>query len=127
MLRAALIKSTLSACPNTLLTLSGYSQGAQVVHDAAAQLPTNTTSRISSVVLFGDPKNGTAITGVDAKRVLTVCHAKDDICAGGDAIGLAHLDYAKNAGQAAMFALGGVAEVGITSQRMKFRVGNSIE
>lgn len=61
------------------------------MHLATSQLPTNTTAKISSVVLFGDPKNGTAIQGVDAKRVLTICHAGDDICMGGDDVGLAHL------------------------------------
>lgn len=63
---------------------------------------------------------------MDSKRVLTICHATDNICAGGDIVGLAHLDYAKNAGQAAMFALGGVAMMGITSEKMKFKAVNSI-
>jgi cutinase len=90
---ASLINSTLSACPDTRLTLSGYSQGAQLVHLAAASLPASTTSKIASVVLFGDPKNGSAIAGVDASKVLTVCHAGDNICMGGDKIGIAHLNY----------------------------------
>ena len=125
-IRAALVNSTFSTCPSTLLTLSGYSQGAELVHLATSQLPANTTSKIASVVLFGDPKNGTALNGVDAKKVLTICHTGDDICQGGDDVGLAHLNYSADAGTAAMFALGGVAELGITSQRMKFRGGNSI-
>jgi cutinase len=77
-------------------------------------------------VLFGDPKNGTALNGVDANRVLTICHSGDDICKGGDDVGLAHLNYSSDAGTAAMFALGGIAKLGITSQSMKFRGGNSI-
>lgn len=76
--RAKLINTTLAACPSTPLLLSGYSQGAQVVHLAAASLPANTTAKISSVVLFGDPKNGTAIHGVAANKVLTICHASDE-------------------------------------------------
>lgn len=81
---------------------------------------------VSSVVLFGDPKNGTAINGVDSKRVLTICHSGDDICKGGDDVGLAHLNYSSDAGTAAMFALSSVAKVGITSQRMKFQAVNGI-
>ena len=73
-LRAKLINHTFAACPNTPLLLSGYSQGAQLVHQAAAALPANTTAKISSVVLFGDPKNGTAIQGIAADKVLTICH-----------------------------------------------------
>ncbi|CZR62422.1 related to cutinase precursor [Phialocephala subalpina] len=117
---AKLVNKTLAACPNTQLLLSGYSQGAQVVHLAAASLPTNTTSKISSIVLFGDPKNGTAINGVDASKVMTICHSGDDICKGGDDISLAHLNYSLDAGTAAMFALGSSgAKLGITSQRLR--------
>jgi cutinase len=74
--RAKLINHTLAACPNTPLLLSGYSQGAQLVHQAAAAaaLPANTTAKISSVVLFGDPKNGTAIQGIAEDKVLMICH-----------------------------------------------------
>ncbi|KAN0104468.1 Cutinase domain containing protein [Hyaloscypha variabilis] len=117
---AKLINTTLAACPNTPLLLSGYSQGAQLVHLAAASLPANTTAKISSVVLFGDPKNGTAIQGIAADRVLTICHSGDDICKGSDDIGISHLNYSLDAGTAAMFALGSAgAKLGITSQRMR--------
>ncbi|PBP21072.1 cutinase [Diplocarpon rosae] len=71
---------TLTSCPDTPLLVSGYSQGAQLIHLATASLPNTTTSRITSVVMFGDPKNGTALNGVDASRVMTICHAGDDIC-----------------------------------------------
>ena len=117
---ASLVNETLATCPSSSLLLSGYSQGAQLVHLATSSLPANTTSKISSVIMFGDPKNGTAIQGVDASRVLTVCHTGDDICKGGDSIGISHLNYSADAGSAAMFALGSVATLGITSQRMKF-------
>ncbi|TVY65673.1 Cutinase, partial [Lachnellula suecica] len=117
---AALINHTLTSCPTTPLVLSGYSQGAQVVHLATAALPSNTTSKIASVVLFGDPKNGTALQGVDSSKVLTVCHPSDDICKGGDDISVAHLNYSGNAMQAAMFVMGSAAgTLGITSQKMR--------
>ncbi|RDW92141.1 cutinase-domain-containing protein [Coleophoma crateriformis] len=126
---AGLINMTLASCPDTTLMLSGYSQGAQVVHLATAQLPANTTSKISSVVLFGDPKNGTAVSGVDASKVLSICHTKDDICQGGEDIRLAHLSYGlgnngSDVKMAAAFALGGMANKGITSMFMdKVAVG----
>lgn len=62
-----------------------------------------TASQISAVVLFGDPKDGQALPNVDASKVLTVCHAGDNICAGGDIILLAHLTYAEDADSAAAF------------------------
>ena len=75
------------------------------MHLATASLPSNTTSKINSVVLFGDPKNGTAVQGVDASRVLTICHSGDDICKGGDDVGLAHLNY--SAGKGSILSSGG--------------------
>lgn len=158
---AALANMTMAVCPKTKLVLSGYSQGAQVVHNAmklinlpststatAATTTTNTTTTtttttpntatalningfntavvnagVSSVVLFGDPRNGTAIPGVDASRVMSICNPKDDICAaGGDIITLAHLMYNQNAPQAAMFAMQktalGLASTDATNQGM---------
>lgn len=35
--------------------MSGYSQGCQIVHNAVEQLPAADASKISSVLLFGDP------------------------------------------------------------------------
>ena len=45
----------MAACPDTKLVASGYSQGAQIVHNAIGQLPAETAAWISKVVLFGDP------------------------------------------------------------------------
>ncbi|KAH7383696.1 cutinase-domain-containing protein [Cadophora sp. MPI-SDFR-AT-0126] len=120
---ATLINNTLSTCPGTPLLLSGYSQGAQLVHLATTSLPSNTTSKIASIVLFGDPNNGTVIQGVESARVRTFCHAGDDICKGGDAVLKDHLTYAKDARTAAMWAMGSVAELGITSMRMNGGIG----
>lgn len=35
--------------------MSGYSQGAQLVHNAASELPASTMDKVSAVVTFGDP------------------------------------------------------------------------
>lgn len=122
---ALMVNKTAAACPSTKLVLSGYSQGAQVVHNAM-QLINNGTrhpgtngtaqpfakhaaainSRVMSVVLFGDPKNGTAVSGPQEGRVLSLCNPQDDICAkNGDIITLDHLTYNQNAAQAAMFVM----------------------
>ncbi|CAG8958804.1 hypothetical protein HYFRA_00011755, partial [Hymenoscyphus fraxineus] len=115
---ASLVNDTTSKCPNTQICLAGYSQGAQVVHRATTSLPNSTMSKISSIVLFGDPKNGTAIQGIDQGKVLTICHPGDNICAGGSKITRDHLSYGENAEAAAAFAVSGIAQMGISSQRM---------
>lgn len=42
-------------CPDSKLVFSGYSQGAQVVHLGSALLGDDVLSKVSAVVLFGDP------------------------------------------------------------------------
>jgi cutinase len=102
---ARLTTLTMNACPNTRLVLAGYSQGAQIVRGACAALPSNMTAALSSVVLFGDPLNGTAVTGVPAARATTICHAGDDICRQGSIVSPAHLNYSLDAASAAMFVM----------------------
>ena len=47
------VKAILSRCPNTKIALSGYSQGACVVHNAVQSQGLD-SSKISAVVLFGE-------------------------------------------------------------------------
>lgn len=53
--RASLVELAFSQCPDTQVVMSGYSQGAQVVHLAAADLPAATMAKVGAVVTFGDP------------------------------------------------------------------------
>lgn len=177
---ASIANKTATACPSTKIVLAGYSQGAQLVHNAmnlinpstttttnptASAPATNTnttaaadnnelggtaaadanatepttpttpvtnkfrfnsaavTSTVSSVILFGDPRNGTAISGIDPARVLSFCNTDDNICAkGGDIVTLDHLTYNRDAPQAAMFVMQktalGVASSDATNQGM---------
>lgn len=117
--RAIQIQQAHAKCPNTKLVASGYSQGGQIVHNAAALLPAAVGSWISSVVIFGDPgalystplsrlmliliDNGNAIPNVPASKVKTYCNADDDICKNGVLILPAHLTYGLNAVDAANF------------------------
>lgn len=83
--------------------MSGYSQGALVVRSTADTLPAETMSKVNSVVTFGDPRNQTAITGAEGKR-LTVCHENDAVCSGGF-INVDHLTYGDDATTAAQFVV----------------------
>ncbi|KAK1596317.1 cutinase [Colletotrichum navitas] len=102
---AQVASRTLTMCPNTRLTMSGYSQGSQVTRLAIAQLTPDQQARISSVVLFGDPLGGAAVSGVDETRLLVVCHAGDNICEGGNLVLSPHLDYSSDAPTAALFVM----------------------
>ncbi|KAJ8061772.1 hypothetical protein OCU04_009569 [Sclerotinia nivalis] len=100
---ATMVTSTLASCPKTKIVMSGYSQGGQLVHNAAKLLPAATMSKVSSAVIFGDPDNGHAVQGVSSAKTDIICHAGDDICLGGDLILIAHLTYGMDTTAAAAF------------------------
>ncbi len=43
------------------------------------------------MVIFGDPNNGTAVSGISAAKTLVICHTGDNICQHGDQILEPHL------------------------------------
>ncbi|KAL2064273.1 hypothetical protein VTL71DRAFT_4767 [Oculimacula yallundae] len=100
---AALVTDTIQKCPNSKIVLSGYSQGAQLCHNAATSLPAATMAKVNSVVIFGDPNNGKPVANVDAAKTLVICHKLDNICAGGDLVLVDHLTYSIDAKKAAAF------------------------
>jgi len=100
---ATLVGQAQSKCPNTKLVLSGYSQGGQLVHNAAAMLSASETAFVNSVVIFGDPDNGYKVGNITSSKVLVICHVGDDICLHGDLVLAPHLTYSLNAQQAASF------------------------
>ncbi|KAI5369835.1 Putative cutinase/acetylxylan esterase, alpha/Beta hydrolase [Septoria linicola] len=80
-------------------------QGAQVVHNTADLLGSQQSSRISSVVLFGDPFDGQPVGLIPADRALVICFTLDSICDGTSLILPAHLDYSRDVGLAADFVV----------------------
>ncbi|KAF3763112.1 family 5 carbohydrate esterase [Cryphonectria parasitica EP155] len=102
---ATLVTQAFTQCPDTQVVMSGYSQGAQVVHLAASDLAAATMEKVSAVVTFGDPDSDTAVANIDSSKVLIICHEGDDICDFGDLILLPHLTYAENATAAAAFVV----------------------
>ncbi|KAL6718400.1 hypothetical protein ACLMJK_004489 [Lecanora helva] len=102
---AQLIGQAMAQCPNTKLVVSGYSQGAQVAHNAANMITAAQTAFINSVVLFGDPDDGEPFGNVPASKVSTDCHLGDDICLGGDLILPPHLTYCRDVQQEASFVV----------------------
>ncbi|KAB8292274.1 hypothetical protein EYC80_008016 [Monilinia laxa] len=100
---ANMVSSALSSCPETKLVISGYSQGGQLVHNAAKLLPAATTAKIAAAVIFGDPDNGSPVQGVPAAKTKIICHAGDNICQHGSMILMPHLTYGMDATAAAAF------------------------
>ncbi|KAK7181688.1 hypothetical protein DPSP01_013185 [Paraphaeosphaeria sporulosa] len=103
-----LISQTASRCPNTKIVLSGYSQGAQLVHNAAQKTSAANAAKVAAVVVFGDPKKGQSLGSIASSKVLTICHSGDNICEGGASITPAHLNYQNDVGTAGAFVAGKV-------------------
>lgn len=103
---AVMANATHEACPKARIVMAGYSQGAQVVRKAMDMIGAGAAPQVvNSVVLFGDPRNGTAVPAVDASRVFVACHDGDNICEGGALVLPAHLTYSSDAPAAAQFVM----------------------
>ena len=75
------------------------------MHDAATSLGASVMSRVSAVVIFGDPYSKRAVDNIDASKVRVICHDGDNICENGPIILLQHLTYALDADSAADFVV----------------------
>ncbi|KFY75163.1 hypothetical protein V499_04862 [Pseudogymnoascus sp. VKM F-103] len=103
---AELVGQAFTQCPDTKVVMSGYSQGGQLVHNAANQLSADNSAKVAAAVIFGDPDDGDAVGSIPAAKVDVICHAGDNICDGGIIILPAHLTYSMDAGAAAAFVKG---------------------
>lgn len=117
---ARLVTQIIENCPDSYLLLSGYSQGAQLVHRAVEMLEPSVSASIDVVVLFGDPMNGTVLPGIDSAKVMSLCHQDDMVCRGQGVYGVgpAHLTYRQDAQTAAMFTLSSMSDLGISSESL---------
>lgn len=121
-IRAQLAQQALSQCPDTKVVLGGYSQGGQLVHNAAKQLPAETAQKIAAAVTFGDPgtqilllpfsyhspcrqspgrladletqDNGQSFANIPAGAGKIFCNPFDNICQNGYLITPFHYSYA---------------------------------
>ncbi|RYP72195.1 hypothetical protein DL771_004325 [Monosporascus sp. 5C6A] len=97
---AELVKKAADQCPDSAIVMSGYSQGAMLVHNAAKQLG-DVSSQITASVTFGDPFQRQEVAGIQNQKVF--CKAGDGVCLGTFAITPAHLTYGSDANAAADF------------------------
>lgn len=107
---AKMANAALQKCPNTKLVLSGYSQGAMVVHHAISKGGIS-GDKVAAVVVFGDPNAGRSISGVPDNKMLSVCGSSDFLCSrqrGGMTISGGHMSYGSSASKAADFVAGAI-------------------
>ncbi|KAI1848196.1 hypothetical protein JX265_011758 [Neoarthrinium moseri] len=103
---ASLIRSVYNTCPNAKILVSGYSQGAAMVHASIKQLSTAVKARIAAAVTFGDTRNeqdGGQIPGFATDKTLIICNDGDLVCDGTLEIRAPHLQYGPRVPEAVSF------------------------
>ncbi|KAK2012027.1 cutinase [Colletotrichum eremochloae] len=99
----------LSKCPETKLVLTGYSQGAMAVHNAAKMLKGKS---VFAAVTFGDPYKSQLVSGVPEDKFKSFCGAGDSVCSFGGCASAGgcqsksaagHLGYSADLSDAAAF------------------------
>ncbi|KAI1747869.1 carbohydrate esterase family 5 protein [Xylaria castorea] len=93
---ATLLSGAAQSCPSSKLVVSGYSQGAALVHAAVEQLASSSRARIFAAVTYGDTQrqqDGGRIPNFDASWTLILCNIGDLVCEGTLIITSAHLSY----------------------------------
>ncbi|KAJ4382578.1 hypothetical protein N0V86_001800 [Didymella sp. IMI 355093] len=103
-----LINQAISKCPSTKIVVTGYSQGAQLVHTATQRLTAAAAAKVSAVVTFGDADRDETFGSVATSKVLIICHEGDNICDNGIIITPQHRNYEIDAPTAAAFVAGKV-------------------
>lgn len=91
---AKMITDKASQCPQTKIIVGGYSQGAQLAHNAMKIIPENVRSHVAGVAVFGDPYKDKAIPGLRTDQISTNCATDDPICKGIPIPLGSHLQYA---------------------------------
>lgn len=92
----ALITQAATECPSSKLVVSGYSQGAALVHRSVESASASVKDLIYAAVTFGDTQkaqDGGQVLNFDAGKTLILCHDGDEVCEGTLIITDAHSAY----------------------------------
>ncbi|RKF76883.1 Cutinase [Golovinomyces cichoracearum] len=92
-------------CPDTKIIIGGYSQGAQLTHNAAKKFSPATMSKVVAAAVFGDPDHLQPIGNINKASIFSVCHSGDIICHSPGFNIKAHLTYSVDTPQAASFIM----------------------
>jgi cutinase len=107
---AALLANISSACASSKIVVSGYSQGAALVHRAMEKVTNQTVlNQIAAAVTFGDTQkkqDDEGVPNVSANKTLILCNDGDLVCDGTLIVTPNHLDYTGKVQQASDFVTG---------------------
>ena len=93
-------------CPTSVLLVSGYSQGAALVHRAVEDRSAAVKARIFGALTYGDTRNqqdNGRIPNFPTDRTKIICNTGDLVCYGTLTITAAHLTYTTRVSEAVTF------------------------
>ncbi|KAF3937853.1 Cutinase [Dactylella cylindrospora] len=111
----ALLNDAASKCPNSILVVGGYSQGAAMTHRAVEYISDSVKAKIAAIVTFGDTQNaqdGGRIPNFPKEKTLIICNVGDAVCSGTLLIFPAHLDYTRRVPEAVAFLVAKIKATG---------------
>ncbi|KUI53587.1 Cutinase [Cytospora mali] len=114
------VQTALSKCPDTQIVLSGYSQGAMLVHNTMSSLTSTQAASVKVALTFGDPFVGESIKNLPSGSFKSFCATDDSVCLTGassspssggttSASTSGHLGYGADTETAATFVKGKVS------------------
>jgi len=106
-----ILNQAAAKCPTSKIFMSGYSQGAMVVHNGIAYADEQAKKRVAAVLVFGDPFQGAKIKGYKGP-IYTYCKNGDGVCTGNFEISPSHLSYSGNDVTQAVATMKRIAGVG---------------
>lgn len=101
-----LIAQANTDCPNSMLVVGGYSQGAALTHRAVEDLPQAQKDQIVAAFTFGDTQNqqdNGQIPNFPPEKTNVICNRGDAVCSGTLNILPPHLQYGARADEQAQF------------------------
>ncbi|KAI1343455.1 carbohydrate esterase family 5 protein [Xylariaceae sp. FL0016] len=102
----ALITQAATQCPDAAIAVSGYSQGAALVHASIEDATDAVRAKIVAAVTFGDTQkeqDDNQIPNFDPNKTLILCHDGDLVCDGTLIVTDNHYDYSDLAPEAVDF------------------------
>ncbi|EPE28051.1 alpha/beta-Hydrolase [Glarea lozoyensis ATCC 20868] len=100
------INAAATQCPNSIIAVGGYSQGAAVVHRAVENLSASVKDKIAAAITYGDTQNlqdRGQIPNFPPEKTLVICNTGDAVCRGTLTILAPHLDYVRRVPEAVQF------------------------
>ncbi|KAJ1326626.1 cutinase [Microdochium nivale] len=93
-------------CPTSKIVVTGYSQGAALVHRAVEDQPAAIKDQIVAAVTYGDTQNVQdrgQIPNFPPEKTLVICNRGDLVCSGMLIIAAPHLTYGRRVDEAVQF------------------------